>query len=84
MSPPLFTIAIPVWNRVDFVKESIRSVLNQTFKDFELVIVDDYSTDGAWEYIKTIDDPRIRSFRNEKNIGIVPNWRRCIEKAKGK
>ena len=84
MIEPLFTIAIPVFNRFDFFKEAVDSVLNQTFSDFELIIVDDYSADGTWEYIKTIDDPRIRAFRNEKNIGIVPNWRRCIEKAKGR
>jgi len=84
MIEPFFTIAIPVFNRFDFFKEAVDSVLNQTFSDFELIIVDDYSADGTWEYIKTIDDPRIRAFRNEKNIGIVPNWRRCIEKAKGR
>jgi len=81
---PFFSVAIPSYNRLFFLKEAVDSVLNQTFKDFELVIVDDYSTDGVWEYIKTINDPRIRAFRNEKNIGIVPNWRRCIEKAKGR
>jgi len=81
---PFFTVAIPSYNRLIFFKKAVDSVLNQTFSDFEFVIVDDYSTDGTWEYIKKIDDPRIRAFRNEKNIGIVPNWRRCMEKAKGK
>jgi len=81
---PLFTIAVPVYNRLGYFIDALNSILNQTFKDFEVVIVDDCSTDGTWEYIKTIDDPRIRLFRNEKNIGIVPNWRRCIEKAKGR
>jgi len=81
---PLFTIAIPAFNRKDFLIESINSVLDQTFKNFELVIIDDHSTDGAWEYIQSITDPRVRIFRNKRNLGIVPNWRRCIEEAKGK
>ena len=82
---PFFTVAIPVYNRLVFTKQAIESVLNQTFKDFELLIVDDCSTeDGVWEYIKNIKDIRVRVYRNEKNIGIVPNWRQCIELAKGK
>lgn len=81
---PYFTIAIPAFNGKNFLKESVKSVLNQTYRDFELVIIDDHSTDGAWEYIQTINDPRVRIFRNEKNLGIVLNWKRCIEEAKGK
>lgn len=84
MNKPLFTIAIPVFNRLNYSKEAIQSVLSQSYKDFELVIIDDYSTDGTWEYIKLIKDPRVRIFRNNSNIGIVSNWRRCIEEAKGK
>ncbi len=79
-----FTIAIPVWNRLDLIKISSGSVLNQTFKDFELIIVDDASTDGTWEYIQTIKDPRVKVYRNEHNMGVVANWRKCLEKATGK
>lgn len=81
---PFFTVAIPAWNGVDFIKTSTGSVLNQTFKDFELIIVDDASTDGAWEYIQSIKDPRVKVFRNQRNVGIVKNWRNCLEKANGK
>lgn len=81
---PFFTIAIPVFNRLDFFKEALNSVLNQTYSDFEIVIVDDCSTDGTWEYIKTIKDKNIRIFRNSENIGIVPNWNRCISESRGK
>jgi len=81
---PFFTVAIPVYNRLEFTKQAVSSVLNQTFKDFELLIVDDYSTENeVWEYIKNIKDIRVRAYRNEKNIGIVSNWRRCIELANG-
>ncbi|MCL4378622.1 MAG: glycosyltransferase family 2 protein [Actinobacteria bacterium] len=80
---PLFTIAIPVFNRLNYFKEALKSVLNQSFNDFELVIVDDCSTDGTWEYIRAINDPRVKIFRNKSNVGIVPNWRHCIERAQG-
>ena len=61
---PFFTVAIPVYNRLEFTKQAIESVLNQTFKDFELLIVDDCSTENAvWEYIKNIKDTRVRVYR---------------------
>jgi glycosyltransferase involved in cell wall biosynthesis len=82
---PFFTVAIPVYNRLEFTKQAVESVLNQTFKDFELLIVDDCSTDNSvWEYIKNIKDARVRTYKNEKNLGIVYNWKRCIELANGK
>ena len=80
---PLFTIGIPVFNRLDFFKTALKSVLNQSFQNFEVVIVDDFSTDGTREYLKTLQDPRIKIFNNEYNVGIIPNWRHCIEKANG-
>ena len=83
MMEPSFTIGIPVFNRLNFFKEALNSVLNQVFDDYEIVIVDDCSTDGTWEYIKAIKDSRVKVFRNPKNLGIVPNWRRCIEEANG-
>ena len=81
---PFFTVAIPVFNRLIFLKDAINSVLNQAFDDFELLLVDDHSTDGSWEYIKELKDPRIRLIRNKENLGIVGNWKRCIENANGR
>jgi len=82
---PFFTVAIPVYNRLEFTKQAVESVLNQTFKDFELLIVDDCSTEiEVWEYLKNIKDTRVRVYKNENNVGIVNNWRRCIELAEGK
>jgi len=81
MTKPLFTIAIPSFNRLNYLKEAINSVLNQSFRDFELIIIDDCSTENIWEYLLTIKDERVKIFRNSKNLGIAPNWRRCIEEA---
>ena len=79
-----FTIAIPAYNRLDYLKEAINSVLNQSFEDFELIIVDDCSTENIWEYLLTLKDERVKIFRNPINLGLVRNWRRCIEEASGK
>lgn len=83
MKKPMFSIGLPVYNRVDQLKFCVGSVLKQTFQDFELIIVDNCSTDGTWEYIQSIKDKRVKKFRNNTNIGMVPNWRKTAEYASG-
>lgn len=81
----LVSILIPVYNRLNLVEETICSAINQTYKNIEIVIVDNFSTDGTWELLQEIakKDRRIRIFQNSKNIGPVKNWKRCIDEAKG-
>jgi glycosyltransferase involved in cell wall biosynthesis len=74
---------MPVYNGAAFVGEAIESVLRQTVSDFELIIVDDASTDDSREVIGRYDDPRIRKFRNETNRGLVGNWNECLKRARG-
>lgn len=57
--------------------------MNQTFKDFELIIVDNCSTDESEEVIKTFSDRRIRFYKNERNIGLVENWNKCVSLSNG-
>lgn len=57
------------YNHEQFIKESIESILNQTFEDFELIIVDDCSTDSSFEIIQSFQDKRITAIRNEQNKG---------------
>jgi glycosyltransferase involved in cell wall biosynthesis len=64
---PKVSVVLTSYNHSKYIKESIDSVLSQTFKDFELIIWDDASTDNSWEIIQSYQDSRIRSFRNEKN-----------------
>lgn len=66
---PLVSIILPTYNRADFLRRSIDSVLNQTFCDFELIIVDDASTDSSKEVIDTFDDQRIIYLEHERNLG---------------
>lgn len=78
------TIAIPTLNGAEYIKEAITSVLNQTYQGFELLIVDNHSTDQTKNIIKNIKDPRIRYVRNKKQIDIISNWNRCLALANGK
>ena len=82
---PKVSILIPVYNRQDYITECIQSALDQTFTDFEVVIVDNASNDGTWEICRkfAVADKRVRIFRNESNIGPVRNWIRCAQEAKG-
>ncbi len=78
------TIVIPTYNRSHFLKQSIESALSQTHKDFELLIVDNASTDETKQMVKSISDSRITYHRNKTNIGMMNNWNKCVELAKGK
>lgn len=78
------TIAIPTYNRSKFLAEAIKSVLEQTYIDFELLIVDNASTDRTKKVVKSFNDPRINYHRNKKNIGMMRNWNKCIELSNGK
>lgn len=82
---PKVSILIPVYNRRQYIVDCIQSALDQTFTDFEIVIVDNASYDGTWEICQQFaaKDSRIRIYRNEENIGPVRNWKRCAEAAKG-
>lgn len=85
MKSPLVSILIPVFNREKLIAHCIQSALDQTFQDFEVVVVDNCSTDQTWEVCQQFaaKDARVRVFRNNENIGPVRNWQRCIGEAKG-
>ena len=59
MRTPEISVILPTWNRLPLLRRAIDSVLTQTFDDFELVVVDDGSTDGTRDYLEAIDDPRV-------------------------
>jgi glycosyltransferase involved in cell wall biosynthesis len=76
-----FSIVIPVWNKRDAVAATIASVLDQSWRDFELIIVDDGSTDGSMEAIEHFDDPRIRRI-GQANAGAGAARNRGIEESR--
>ena len=83
MQFPRVSVIMPVYNSENFLKESISSILNQTFSDFELLIGEDGSTDRSIEIIREFSDDRIRVIRNEKNLGIPRTLNRMIQASKG-
>jgi len=83
MSEPLVSICIPAYNNAGYIKETIDSILNQTYKNIELVIVNDNSTDNTVEVIESIKDDRIKLYHNEKNLGMSGNWNRCLSLCTG-
>lgn len=79
----LVSIIMPSYNTAPFIKKTIQSVLNQTYANWELIIVDDCSTDNTDEILETIKDPRIRYFKNEKNSGAAVSRNKALREASG-
>lgn len=74
---------MPAYNAEQYICEAIESILNQTYKDFEFIIINDGSTDGTREIIKSYNDPRIVYLENKKNSGIVVTLNRGLDFATG-
>jgi glycosyltransferase involved in cell wall biosynthesis len=77
------SVVMPVYNGEKYLEEAINSVLCQTFTDYELLIIDDGSTDSSIEIIKSIKDSRIRLLKNEKNQGVAYTRNVGLKEAKG-
>ena len=80
---PKVTVLMPVYNGAEYLHQAIDSVLNQTFSDFEFLIINDGSTDTTEEIILSCDDPRIRYVKNEHNIGLTATLNKGLELASG-
>ena len=76
---PRLTVLMPTYNVAPWVEESIRSVLNQTYHDFELLVVDDGSTDDTLDRIRSIQDSRIRIAAFPDNVGLADNLNRGLD-----
>lgn len=81
---PAVTVAMITFNSAAYVGHAVRSVLAQDFRDFELLVCDDGSTDATLETIGRFDDPRIRVVRNESNLGEYGNRNQALALARGK
>lgn len=83
-SSPLFTIGIPTFNRVEFLRTSLAAALAQQCDSLEIVVSDNGSEDGTEAFCRGISDPRLRYFRSDVNRGACWNFGRCLELARGR
>lgn len=79
------SILIPVYNREKIINETIESALSQTYKNIEIIIVDNCSTDKTYEICKQYEknNNKVKVYRNEENIGPVRNWLECLKHSTG-
>ncbi|MFF2018534.1 glycosyltransferase family 2 protein [Paenibacillus sp. NPDC058177] len=68
---PKITVLMSAYNTRPYIKNAVESILNQTCRDFEFLIIDDCSTDGTLEYLQSLEDPRIRLITHDSNKGLV-------------
>lgn len=80
---PRVSVLMATYNGARYIRQSINSILAQTWKDFEIIIADDCSTDDTLDVISRHDDPRLRIIRNEHNLGAVGSRNRCFAEARG-
>jgi glycosyltransferase involved in cell wall biosynthesis len=80
---PKITVFMPVYNGEKHLREAVESILNQTFNDFEFLIINDGSQDKSSEIIKSYKDPRITFLENPKNLGVAKTRNIAFDKAKG-
>ncbi len=83
MQRPKITVLMSVYNGEKYLREATDSILNQTFRDFEFIIINDGSTDDTSEILENYDDPRIIVINNRKNIGLTKSLNKGLRMAKG-
>ncbi len=81
---PTVTVLLPVYNAAGFIAQTIESILAQTFTDFELLLINDGSSDESVKIIEQFNDPRIRLVHNERNLGLIQTLNRGAALARGK
>src|SRR5215471_15183851 len=86
LTPPDVTVCLPVYNGEKFLSEAIDSVLAQTLQNFELIVVDDGSTDGSAGIASgfAASDARVKLYRNDTNLGLCANYNKCMELGSGR
>ena len=84
-APPAVSVQLPVYNKARYLRECLDSIIGQTMTDFEVIAVDDGSTDGSWDILQeyAARDPRFRLFRHEINLGTLAARKRCFIEARG-
>ena len=84
MSSPTVSVLMPVFNGSKYLKEAVESILRQNYGDFELLIINDGSTDDSVQIVSSYDDPRIRLVHNDTNTGLVATLNKGLEISRGR
>jgi len=77
----MFSVIIPTYNRLELLKRAIDSVINQSFQEFEIIVVDDCSSDDTWKWLQNIGNTKIKCFRNKENKGPSTNRNFAVSKS---
>ncbi len=82
---PIVSVVIPAYNNENTIEATLRSVMEQRYKNLEIVVIDDNSTDNTLHILETLQkqDERIKIFHNDTNLGMTGNWNRCLKEAEG-
>lgn len=80
----LVSICIPVYNGSKTIKGTLDTIINQTYSNIEIIVVDNCSTDNTFTIVKNITCDKIKLYQNERNLGMAGNWNRCLEYVNGK
>jgi glycosyltransferase involved in cell wall biosynthesis len=83
LSAPRVSVCVPTYDGALYLGETLESILAQTFGDFEILVVDDGSTDGTLDVVASFKDPRLALHRNPRRLGLPDNWNRCLALARG-
>lgn len=83
---PIFSVLIPLYNNSDYIEGCVKSVINQSFQNFEIIIIDDCSQDRSYENVKKISEvygEKVKVYKNEKNLGVYKTLNKCLELSNG-
>ena len=78
-----YSVIVPVYNVESYLRKCLDSIIAQTYKNIEIIISDNKSTDNTVSVVNEFKDNRISFYKNDSNIGLARNWNKCLEKCKG-
>lgn len=80
---PTISVILAVHNGMPYLKDAIKSILTQTYRDFEFIVIDDASSDESYKYLKNLKDKRIVLIKNLRNLGLAASLNKGLEKSRG-
>lgn len=79
----LVSVCVPVYNGENTIEETVKSIIVQTYKNIEIIVVDNCSTDSTVSILRNINDERLKIYVNDSNLGMAGNWNQCLKYVNG-